>query len=109
MRHGVSQRDAVSIEQPQGERRVATHDVLLAVAFRRQYMADIVYSPGEVVHRPVAEDETEREQCLRRQAIVVVPFLSSLDAPGRALPYPTECGSFSAMRSEKPGLPHSAE
>ena len=58
--HHVPERDAMSIEDPEGERALSMQDVFFS-PFGRQEATDIILPPGEVAHRPVPEDQRKGE------------------------------------------------
>lgn len=52
-------RHAVMIEDSQGEGGVSAENVFLTPWLRRQKTADVIFTPGDVDHRSVAEDQAQ--------------------------------------------------
>jgi hypothetical protein len=78
--------DPMLFENSDGQRGVSTQDIFISLWLGRQQAADIVLAPGEINHRSVTEDQTECKQGLRRDSIVVIPLLRTLDTTGRSIP-----------------------
>src|SRR6185369_94684 len=68
----VLEGDRVLLADAPGEGHVGAHDVVVAAAVARGDAADEVLAPGDVDRGAVAEDEAQRGERLRREAVVVV-------------------------------------
>ena len=73
----------MAVPNSQGERAVSADDVFPSLGFWRERTGDIKLAPSELEHGPVTEDETEVEQGLGTDSIVVIAVLRALDAAGR--------------------------
>ena len=85
MRNQVPERDPMLFEDPDGQRGVSTQYIFISLWLGRQQAADIIFSPGEINHGSVAEDQAEGKQGLRRDSIVIIPLFRALDATGRSI------------------------
>ena len=98
----IPEGDAVTVKDPQGERGVSDHHVFPSLRLRREHPGDIVFTSREIDHGPLAQDETEREQSLRTDAIVVIPIACAFNAAGGAIPGPPQGGPLKCYVLRQP-------
>src|SRR3569623_335719 len=72
LRFGIAEHDAVQVVDAHGQGHLGPHDVFRAGAFGGGDVADVVIAHRGIERDAVAEDQTQRHQLLRRDAIVII-------------------------------------
>ena len=108
-RRQVLDPEGVAAVDANSEPHVQAADGLVPPRLGGAQAADIVPASRRVEHGLVVKDEAEREESLRGDAVVVVPFPRSGDVAGRAVADAAEDRALERHRLSEPPLEGGAE